>query len=183
MDPGAPSAPADAPALIDSAVLVPAYRDAAGALRLVLIRRGALGVHAGMLAFPGGKCDPGDATRCDTALREAWEEIGLAPERVAVLAQLPVAETLTSGFRVFPFLARVEKPAQWRPDPREVSEVVEADAAELARPQAHGEAPMPFPAGPRVTPYIQVGPYRLWGVTYRILNPLLPRLLAGEWPL
>lgn len=185
MAPGRASGPADAIPLIDSAVLVPVYRGDDGDLRIVLIRRSEGGAHGGHLAFPGGKCDPGDATRLDTALREAWEEIGLAPGDVEVLAELPAAQTLTSGFRVFAFLGRVTRRVAWRPDPREVSEVVDLAVADLARADAHAEELMHYPAWPepRRTPFYRVGGCRVWGVTYRILQPLLPRLLAGEWNL
>lgn len=26
-----------------------------------------------------------------------------------------------------------------------------------------------------------LGPHKLWGATYRIVDPLIPGLLAGEW--
>jgi hypothetical protein len=42
---------------------------------------------------------------------------------------------------------------------------------------------MDFPTWPesRLTPYLALGDRRVWGLTYRILEPLLPRLVAGEW--
>jgi hypothetical protein len=35
--------------------------------------------------------------------------------------------------------------------------------------------------GEQQAPYYRVGEYRLWGVTFRLLSPLVPRLLSGEW--
>jgi 8-oxo-dGTP pyrophosphatase MutT (NUDIX family) len=133
--------------------------------------------------LPGGKHDARDHSMLDTALREAWEEIGLARERIQVLAQLPPAETRTTGFRILPFLARIVRPAQWLPDAREVAEIIEVRLSELTRPGAHAEEIKQLPSwpAPRPTPFYRVGPYQLWGVTYRIVDPLLPRLLAGEW--
>jgi len=29
--------------------------------------------------------------------------------------------------------------------------------------------------------FFRIGPHRLWGATFRIALPLLPRLMAGEW--
>ncbi len=166
-----------------SAVLVPLHRDAAGALRLVVIRRAAGGIHGGQLGFPGGKPEPGDASRFETALREAEEEIGLPRAAVMRLADLPPVITRTTGFHIDPFLVRIARPAEWRLDPREVDEVLEPRVEDLARPEAHGEALETFPGWiePHWISFYRVGPHRLWGASYRILHPLLPRLLAGEW--
>jgi len=156
------------------------FRDHAGEVRVVLIVRTEHGVHGGQVAFPGGRSDPSDATPLDTALREAEEEIGLTRDRVHVLDALPVLETRSTGFRVAPFLARVEPPPAWTPSAREVAQVIEARVADLTAPQARGEVEMRF-AGvpePQRVRFLRVGEARLWGVSYRILEPILPRLLA-----
>ncbi len=94
-------------------------------------------------------------------------------------------ETIRTGFRIFPFLARISPPEQWRLDEREIAEVIEIGVRELARPDAHGEELRQLPAWPEPQriPFFRVGPYQLWGASYRILRPLIPRLLAGEWEL
>jgi 8-oxo-dGTP pyrophosphatase MutT (NUDIX family) len=86
----------------EAAVLVPVYRRQDGELVVVLVRRAQGGVHSGQLALPGGQRDPSDADLAATALREADEEIGLAADRVELLAALPVVETRTTGFRIAP---------------------------------------------------------------------------------
>ena len=168
---------------LEAAVLIPLFRDAAGELRLVLVRRGEGGAHGGQLAFPGGKPDPGDGSLLATALREAHEEVGLDPASVEVLAELEPFETRVSGFRITPFLARIVPPPRWNPAPEEIAEVIEVPVAGLARPDSHGESLERFPesAEPVLIPFYRVGSHRLWGATYRILHPLVPRLLAGEW--
>jgi 8-oxo-dGTP pyrophosphatase MutT (NUDIX family) len=166
-----------------AAVLVPVFRDAAGEARVVLVRRTEGGLHGGQLAFPGGMREATDASALATALREAHEEIGLEPASVRVLAELPIFETLTTGYRIEPFLARIARPAAWRPAAAEVAEVLEPGLADLARPEAHAETLKEFSGwpAPRRVPCLRVGPFELWGASYRILLPLLPRLLAGEW--
>jgi len=169
--------------LRDAAVVVPVHRDRDGALRLVMIRRTDVGIHGGQIGFPGGNREPGDPTPLDTALREADEEIGLTRDRIEVLEALPVVETVSTRYRIAPFLARITPPPAWRPDPREVAEVLELSAADLLAPDAHAEAfeQMRGWSAPRRFPYYKVGPHRLWGASYRIVHPLLPRLAAGEW--
>jgi 8-oxo-dGTP pyrophosphatase MutT (NUDIX family) len=169
--------------LIESAALVPVYRGRDGQVRLVLIRRGQGGVHGGHLAFPGGKRDPGDASMQDTAVREAEEEIGLSKDEIEVLCALAPIDTRTSGFRIYPFLARIMRPAVWRPCQREVAEVIEVGLQDLAAETSHCPAAVPAltPLEAQRTPFYRVGAFQLWGASYRILHPLLPRLLAGEW--
>jgi len=169
--------------LVQSAVLVPLYRDTMGELRVVLIRRTEHGVHGGQLAFPGGRTDPTDATPLDTALREAEEEIGLTRDRVRVIESLPAIRTMSTSFRIAPFLAWIDPPEAWAMDPREVAEVLEVRILDLATAEARGEEEMRF-AGvpePKLVPYLRVGNARLWGASYRILEPLLPRLVAEDF--
>lgn len=167
----------------DAAILVPVYRAADGELHVVLVRRSEGGVHGGQLAFPGGKPDPADDSMLDTALREAQEEIGLDPAHIEILASLPIVETRTTGFRVYPFLARLPAPGQWRACAREIAEIIEVPVSELTRAEAHGTAIEQFPTwpAPQEVPFYRIGSYRLWGFSYRVLHPLIPRLLAGEW--
>lgn len=172
-------------ALRESAVLIPVFRNAAGEATLVLVRRGDFGVHGGQLAFPGGKRDPTDASLLATALRETEEEIGLPAAAIAVLADLPPIQTHTTGFRITPFLARITPPATWRFAQPEIAEVLEVPLGHLADPANAGQEWWEFPghSTPELISFWRIGPHYLWGATYRMLRPLLPRLVAGEWPL
>ena len=96
--------------MIDAALVIPVYRSSDGELHIVMILRQPGGVHGGQIAFPGGKHDPEDETMLDTAIREVREELGLLIDRADVLAELPVVETRTTGYRVFPYLARIQVP-------------------------------------------------------------------------
>lgn len=169
--------------LQDAAVLVPVFRDGDGAVTLLLVRRTRHGVHGGQLAFPGGKHEAGDGDMKATALRETREEVGIEEDEVEVIEELPVVDTVTTGFRIFPFLGRIPARDEWVYDQREVAEVIPVGVDYLARPEVYGESVEKFPELPlpiRVK-YFRVGPHKLWGATYRIVTPLIHRLLAGEW--
>ncbi|MBC8084262.1 MAG: CoA pyrophosphatase, partial [Hymenobacter sp.] len=164
--------------LRDSAVLVPIFRDAAGELHVVLVRRSSFGIHGGQLAFPGGKHEPADASLLATALREAEEEIGLRAADVRVLAALPTVAVPT-GFRIAPFLGEIRRPAVWQWQPREVAEVLEVPLRHLADPTQHAEEDWQLPGWPgprRVVFYRITGGYKLWGASYRIITPLIQPL-------
>jgi 8-oxo-dGTP pyrophosphatase MutT (NUDIX family) len=170
------------PQLQDSAVLVPVFRRG-GRITLLIVRRTDFGIHGGQLAFPGGKPQDGDESMLDTALREAREEVGIEALHVEILDELPFIETSSTGYRIYPFLGRIKPADRWWFDEREVAEVIEVAVEDLARPEAYGESLQKFDRYPdpiRIEFY-KVGPHRLWGASYRIITPLLPRLLAGEW--
>jgi 8-oxo-dGTP pyrophosphatase MutT (NUDIX family) len=169
---------------VNAAVLVPVYRDPEGAIHLVMIVRQPGGVHGSQVALPGGRPEPEDADFLETALREAEEEIGLPRRRVTVLAALPIVDTATSGYRIAPFLGRVEGgPLSWSLQQSEVADILDLPITSLLDTGMHIE---PDPAaqsepGAWRHPYYALGEHRLWGATYRIVHPLLPRLMAEEW--
>lgn len=165
-----------------AAVLAPVYRDAAGALRLVLIVRVDRGHHGGQLAFPGGRVDEGE-TPLEAALREAEEEIGLDPGSVRVVAELPPVRSGPTNLDVVPFLGRIPGGHAWRPNPHEVAEVLEPALKELWDPAIRRERPFTSARWPEglLVDGIPVGDRVLWGMTLRILDELVPRLVAGEW--
>jgi 8-oxo-dGTP pyrophosphatase MutT (NUDIX family) len=98
--------------------------------------------HAGQISFPGGRAEPDDASLVATALREAHEEVGLAPERVEVLGSLPTYITGT-GFEVTPVVGLIEALPHERdslhltPDAGEVASVFEVPLSFLMNPAHH----------------------------------------------
>jgi 8-oxo-dGTP pyrophosphatase MutT (NUDIX family) len=88
----------DAPGTKDAAVLVPLYLDS-GALHAVFTkRRHDLKRHAGEISFPGGRQDLPDEDLRTTALREAEEEIGLAPADVELVGALEPVGTFVTNY-------------------------------------------------------------------------------------
>ena len=180
---GAAGAPDAGPAPRQAAVLVPVFRDPHGHLRVVLIHRAPGGIHGDQLAFPGGVTEPHDESLFATALRESEEEIGLDPSTVELLETLPVLTARGSGISIAPFLGRIVRPENWVPHQREIADVIEPRLDDLADPAARGEMSLPYgPGGQmRTFPFIRVNDHRLWGASHRIFEPILPRLIAGEW--
>jgi 8-oxo-dGTP pyrophosphatase MutT (NUDIX family) len=160
--------------LIDSAVLAPLYRDPRGDLRLVFIRRSPHGIHGGQIAFPGGRREPQDVDLLATALREAEEEVGLDPAQVEVLSQLPTIETVATGYRVAAFLGRLNgAPPTWRRQETEIEEILEVKVDDLG-PDNHAVEQWQLPGWPtpREIAFYWIGPYKLWGATYRIVESI-----------
>lgn len=125
-------APVATPSGMRAAVLVPIYEDA-GTLRLIMTRRpDDMRNHPGDVVFPGGMIDPGDDGPVATAIREAHEEVGLAPEHVReILGGLSPVHTRSVTMRIVPVVARVERPEHLIPQPEEVAAILEPSIDEL----------------------------------------------------
>jgi 8-oxo-dGTP pyrophosphatase MutT (NUDIX family) len=168
----------------DAAVLVPVFRDADGELRVaIIVRADDGGLHGGQLGLPGGKPEPGDGDLLATALREAEEEVGLAPEEVEVLAALEPFDTRATGWRVHPFLGRVSPDTTWRLQETEIVGILTPSVRALAEPGARSKLPFTSRrfSEPLLVDGIDVEGHVLWGMTLRLLDDVVPRLLAGEW--
>lgn len=88
------------------------------------------------MAFPGGRIDAGDADAVAAALREAEEEVGLAPARVEVIGTMKPYVTGT-GYAVTPVVGLVDPGAAWVPNPYEVAAVFEVPLAHALDPANH----------------------------------------------
>ena len=105
--------------------------------QLLLTKRTAhLKRHAGQIAFPGGRMDPGDTSAVMTALREAEEEVALARHHVEVLGQLSPYVTGT-GFSVQPVVGLVPAGLVLRPEAGEVAELFHVPLAHVIDPANH----------------------------------------------
>ena len=119
-----------------SAVLIAFWPDG-DAIRVALTRRAAhLSDHAGQIAFPGGRLEPGESFEA-AALREAREEIGLQPESVEILGALDDAWS-GAGHHIVPVVGWLAAPPALRPEPGEVAEILCVDVDEITRPDARG---------------------------------------------
>ena len=78
--------------------------------------------HSGQVAFPGGRADPEDTDPEQTALREAYEEIGLRPSDVHLLGRLQDYLTITN-YQVTPVVGVIPWPYDLHPAEEEVSRV------------------------------------------------------------
>lgn len=103
---------------------------------LLTQRTAHMSTHAGQIAFPGGKLDAEDVDAVAAAQREAYEEVGLAPDGLDVLGQLPLYTT-GSAFLVTPVVALVQPGFKVLPNAQEVSDVFEVPLSFLMNPVNH----------------------------------------------
>ena len=180
--------PAQAPVLEDgfsaaahfhpAAVLVPLVARASSVSVLLTKRTDHLHHHAGQICFPGGRVEGHDVTPVMTALRETEEEIGLNPDRVELLGELPEYFTGT-GFRVRPVVGLVHPPFELALDTFEVAEAFEVPLAFLLDPANLKRHRMEYKGRMREYWAMPWEGYYIWGATAGMLVSL-GRVLRGE---
>lgn len=159
--------------------MVPLVHRDDGVYVLLTQRTAHLNDHAGQISFPGGRVEAADASREATALRETEEEIGLAPERIAVLGRLPLYE-VPSGFRITPVVGWIVAPFTVRPDPFEVAEIFEVPLVHFLDPARYVRREYQFRG--RHRHYMAV-PYEgryIWGATAGMLYAFCRLMLAQD---
>jgi 8-oxo-dGTP pyrophosphatase MutT (NUDIX family) len=162
---------------VPAAVLVPLVERDSGLTVLLTQRSATLKDHAGQVSFPGGRIEPEDRDAWHAALREAHEEIGLAPELVEFAGYLP-DHLVISGFRVTPVVGFVNPSYQLQIAAEEVHDVFEVpldfilDAANhSSRRRKVGELTIEV----HDIPY---GDRNIWGATAGMLMTLRRMLQA-----
>ena len=131
--------------------------------------------HAGQIAFPGGRIDPGDTDAADAALREAEEEIALPRAAVTVVGQADIYLTVT-GFEVTPVVAVIPPDLDYHPNEAEVADVFEVPLAFVLDPANHLQATAEWQGQTRHFYEIHWDNRRIWGATAAMLINLSRRL-------
>lgn len=144
-------------------------------IHLVMIKRPEyLGVHSGQVAFPGGKMEETDADIIQTALREAFEEVGILPERVQVAGTLSPLYIPPSNFLVYPVIGFGTADQVFQPDSREVEYILEIPVSELFNPENQGSGRFRTTSSLTVTsPYYEIFREKIWGASAMILSEFL----------
>jgi len=165
-----------------AAVLIPFLYDGEGWQILLTRRHSDLPEHSGQVAFPGGRADPEDISPEQTALREAYEEIGLRQSDVHLLGRLQDYLTITN-YRVTPVVGVMPWPYPLHPAEDEVSRIFTIPLDWLAQPANHEERLrlLPSPHPPAQVVYFQ--PYDgevLWGASARMTLNLIQALASAN---
>ena len=131
------------------------------------------GVHAGQMAFPGGRMERIDENLTRTALRETQEEVGIRVSDVEVLGLLTELFIPPSNFYVQPVVGVLPYRPDFYPDPREVEAVVEVELTMLLDETIVGDSQVEVRGTLVDAPYYQIQDYRVWGATAMMISELL----------
>ena len=136
---------------------------------LLTVRHADLRDHAGEISLPGGARDASDASLEATALREAWEEVGVEPSTVSIIGTLDDTWIPVSNFELRPFVGTIADRPVFAPHTDEVAEIVELPVRRLLAGDAVTEELIEGPGWQLRAAVYRYEGHRIWGATARTL--------------
>jgi len=173
-----------------AAVLIPLFEEEGEARVILTVRSGSLRSHQGEVAFPGGRLDGGEGV-VHGALREADEEVGIAPGAVTVLGTLTTLPTVSSNTLMTPVVGTLDRRPAVMANPGEVERIFDVALADLVVDGVFHEelwrssersAALGIPLGEFPVWFFHVAGETVWGATARCLTELLCLVLGVEIP-
>jgi len=143
---------------------------------LLTVRSNTLPNHRGEVSLPGGATDPEDASPIATALRECWEELGVAPDQITVWGSLTPIYIPPSNFRITPIVGFSAQPPELKPNTSEVSAVLTSTLRHLLDPATVVEEEWNLRGEQVHVLYFAIGGQKVWGATAIILSEFVARL-------
>ena len=169
--------PLDESALVSAGVLMPLHVKN-GELCVALTKRSEeVEHHKGEISFPGGVRDDSDKSILDTALRETYEEIGVAQDHIEIVGRLDHVSTRT-GFAITPFVGFIPSDYAFEVSETEVAEILNIPIDLLLDPNHRRDETSDDPSN-RQYSYLYKD-HIVWGATARMLTQFL-RLLDREF--
>jgi len=157
---------------VPAAVLLPLFlKD--GEFHLLFTKRTPhLTHHSGEISFPGGVCDPGDFDSADTALREAWEEVGIAAADVEVLGELDDCHSI-HNYLVTPVVGVFPPDYRLTVNDAEIERIIEVPLSHFGKPGVFRVEEWQWQGKRRAMYFYLHGEDEIWGLTARILKQFL----------
>jgi 8-oxo-dGTP pyrophosphatase MutT (NUDIX family) len=160
------------PGPVPAAVLLPLFRKEGQYHVLFTKRTEHLNHHRGEISFPGGVCQPGDGDPLQTALRETWEEVGIAPADVEVLGVLDDFYSI-HDYLVTPYVGMFPAGYRLRVNPDEIERLIEVPLAHLLRPESFRIEDWNWKGRTHPVYFYTCGDDEVWGLTAAILKQFL----------
>lgn len=143
---------------------------------LPLTRRQNGGIHAGQICFAGGGIDAGESLEA-AALRECREELGWSPHPAEVIGHLSPIYVYASNNHVSCVVAATQRTPIWKPDEREVAELIEVPLAHLCTDTTNHTTTLNRGGLSTEARCFRWNTYDIWGATSMIISELREAIL------
>jgi len=158
-----------------AAALILLYPGLSGPAIPLTVRHRGLPRHPGQVSLPGGAVAPGESTAA-AAVREAEEEIGIAPDHIRLIGPLSTLWVAVSNFVVHPVIAIADVAPEFRLHPHEVEELIEVPLLELQNPARRGRVRRQRSGVDVDYPFFELAGREVWGATAMILGEFVSLL-------
>ena len=146
---------------------------------VLILRKSYKGVHSAQVAFPGGKLEPNDASLKEAAVRETFEEVGVATQTIKVVKTLSHVYIPPSNFLVQPFLAITEQTPKFVKQDDEVEAIIEVPLNQLLDEQSVRKKIVETSYSISIeVPAFKLNNHIVWGATAMMLSEIKDVLKA-----
>ncbi len=155
-----------------AAVLVLFYPFQAGIFLVLIKRSGQVRYHQHQISFPGGQKEEGESVE-QAALREAGEELNINPGKIKLDGRLTPLFIEISNYCLQPVVATAGQRPDFKPNPREVAEIIELPLSHLLDPINKKEEWQWLRGQSVLIPFYEFNGYQIWGATAMVLSELI----------
>lgn len=146
---------------------------------LLILRNRYPGIHSNQVGFPGGKMEGADPDLLHTALRETEEEVGVAATHIEVVRELSQLYIPPSNFQVQPYLGYLPQAMPFKPDPKEVQQLIEVPLERFMDNRVIKHRAMKTSYAEMIdVPVYELEGYSVWGATAMMLSEI--RMLLSQ---
>ncbi len=128
--------------------------------------------HPGQIALPGGAMEKGEDLQ-ETARREAFEEVGILPEKVKIIGKLTPLPVPVSNYLIHPFVGIVNEEPDWEINGNEVEELIILKMKTLIEADNGYYEEWKLRGSQVKVPIFKVMGKTVWGATATVLSELL----------
>jgi len=140
---------------------------------LLILRKTYKGVHSNQVAFPGGKEEKSDDGLLTTALRETYEEVGVAPNDITVIKEISEIFIPPSNFMVQPYIGLYRNPKPFVKQDAEVELILEVPLSDFLDDTLVVSKKMTTSYAVDIeVPAFKLNGYIVWGATAMMMNEI-----------
>lgn len=140
---------------------------------LLILRKTYKGVHSNQVGFPGGKVERSDRDIRQTALRETWEEVGVAPQQIQLIKSVTELFIPPSNFLVHPFIGLTDSTPHFVAQQTEVEQIIEVLFSDFMDDKLETTQTLSTSYAQNITvPSFKFNDFIVWGATAMILSEI-----------